>query len=201
MQNSPACTDPDFRYTDPKTGILRSLCGIADSGALQFAEAGLVVRRLHELRTKPVRITSSETLFSIHRCLFQDIYEWAGQRRTVEISKGGNPFLALSRFDTALSYIDDLLAAFRKADPDDKKRLSRSLAVILDAVNYLHPFREGNGRTQREFLRLLALEKGWKLSLNPPDDKSVYERYMEGTIFGDTDLLEALISECLDRAC
>lgn len=46
-------------------------------------------------------------------------------------------------------------------------------------VNYLHPFREGNGRTQREFLRLLALEKGLTLNLNPPDNKSVYEKVYE----------------------
>ncbi|MDO5537937.1 MAG: Fic family protein, partial [Desulfovibrionaceae bacterium] len=79
------------------------------------------------------------------------------------------------------------------------KLLSRRLAEILDAVNYLHPFREGNGRTQREFLRLLALEKGWKLALNPPDNASVYERYMAGTISGDVELLAELISECLSR--
>ena len=75
----------------------------------------------------------------------------------------------------------------------------RPSALILDSVNYLHPFREGNGRTQREFLRLLALEKDWKLNLNPPDNVSVYERYMEGTISGDIDLLNELIFECLSR--
>lgn len=55
-------------------------------------------------------------------------------------------------------------------------------------VNYLHPFREGNGRTQREFLVLLAREKGWALNLNPPDKMDVYERYMTGTINGDVGL-------------
>ncbi|MBP9141437.1 MAG: Fic family protein [Chitinophagales bacterium] len=45
---------------------------------------------------------------------------------------------------------------------------------MLDNVNYLHPFRKGNGRTQREFLRLLALEKDLTLHLNPPDSKLVY---------------------------
>jgi cell filamentation protein len=43
--------------------------------------------------------------------------------------------------------------------------LAHKLAEILDGINYLHPFREGNGRTQREFIRLLAMEKG--LSLKP----------------------------------
>lgn len=70
---------------------------------------------------------------------------------------------------------------------------------ILDNVNYLHLFREGNGRAQREFLRLLALEKGLTLNINPPDSKSVYERYMKGTIESDLKTLTELIFELIDR--
>lgn len=72
------------------------------------------------------------------------------------------------------------------------------MAEILDNVNYLHPFREGNGRTQREFLRLLAFEKGLTLNLNPADNKSVYERYMKGTIESDVKTLTELIFELID---
>jgi cell filamentation protein len=72
------------------------------------------------------------------------------------------------------------------------------LALILDNVNYLHPFREGNGRTQREFIRLLALEKGYALNLNPPENAGVYEQYMSGTIEGDVEKLQSLIFELLD---
>lgn len=73
------------------------------------------------------------------------------------------------------------------------------MAEILDSVNYLHPFREGNGRTQREFLRLLAAEKGLTLNLNPPDNKSIYERYMKGTIESDLTTLTDLIFELIDN--
>ena len=76
--------------------------------------------------------------------------------------------------------------------------ISEKLAEILDNINYLHPFREGNGRTQREFLRLLALEKGLTLNLTPPDNKSVYERYMKGTIESDVNTLTELIFERID---
>jgi len=92
-----------------------------------------------------------------------------------------------------------LIFEYKQLDSNHKILLSHKLAEILDSVNYLHPFREGNGRTQRELLRLLALEKGWKLNLNPPDNASVYKRYMEGTILGDINLLEKLIFECLSR--
>lgn len=63
----------------------------------------------------------------------------------------------------------------------------------------MHPFREGNGRTQREFLRLLALEKGLKLNLNPPDDKSVYERYMKSAIESNVEILTELILELIEK--
>ena len=56
---------------------------------------------------------------------------------------------------------------------------------------------EGNGRTQREFIRLLALEKGYQLNLNPADNKSVYDRYMQGTIESDVKTLTELILELL----
>jgi cell filamentation protein len=61
----------------------------------------------------------------------------------------------------------------------------------------LHPFREGNGRTQREALRILALEKKLVLNLNPPDKKTVYDRYMKGTIESDKETLTELILELI----
>jgi cell filamentation protein len=127
--------------------------------------------------------------------LFQDIYSWAGQPRTVEISKGGTPFFPVKRFENAFSYIDTLIAEYRRIGKNDKSQIARKLAEILDTVNYLHPFREGNGRTQREFLRLLALEKGLNLNLNPPDNVNIYERYMSGTITGNVQILAELIAE------
>jgi cell filamentation protein len=66
-------------------------------------------------------------------------------------------------------------------------------------VNYLHPFREGNGRTQRVYLRTLSPEKGYNLNLNPPDNTDVYERYMSRTIDGDVDKLAGFIGELMGR--
>jgi len=129
--------------------------------------------------------------------LFQDIYVWAGKRRIVEISKVGKQFFPTSHFDNAFRYIDQLIAEFKKISKDNKRKLAEKLAEILDNVNYLHPFREGNGRTQREFLRLLALDKGLTLNLNPPDNKSVFERYMKGTIESDVTTLTELIFELM----
>ena len=145
-----------------------------------------------------MKIKGIDSLFEIHRHLFQDVYVWAGKKRTVEISKDGKQFLPTSHFGNAFRYIDQIIAEFAKIPKGNKNLFAEKLAEILDNVNYLHPFREGNGRAQREFLRLLVLEKGLTLNINPPDNKSVYERYMKGTIESDVKTLTELIFELID---
>lgn len=198
MSNSYKYIDPDFTYTDPKAGLLRNLQDITDPDVLLFVESGAVAKRLQELYESPIKIKGIDSLLKIHRHLFQDIYVWAGKKRAVEISKDGKQFFPTSHFDNAFRYIDQLIAELKKIPKSNSRLLAEKLAVILDNVNYLHPFREGNGRTQREFLRLLALEKGLSLNLNPPDNKSVYERYMNGTIESNVNTLTELIFELID---
>jgi cell filamentation protein len=192
--------DPDYTYTDPKTGVLWNLGNITDNDTLTFFESTAVTKRTKELEKSPVKVKDSTTLFAIHQYLFQDVYTWAGQKRRVEISKGGKQFFPIDHFDTALVYIDNLIAEYRSIDKNDSDKIAGKLAEILDTVNYLHPFREGNGRTQREFLRTLAREKGYTLNLNPADNADVYERYMSGTIDADVEKLAGLILELMQGA-
>jgi len=198
MPNSYKYIDPDYTYTDPNSGLLRNLQDISDPDVLLFVESGAVTKRLHELYENPIKIKGIDSFFEIHRLLFQDIYVWAGKKRNVEISKNGKQFFPTSHFENAFRYTDQLIAEFKKIPKNNKRQLAEKLAEILDTVNYLHPFRDGNGRTQREFLRLLALDKGLILNLNPPDNNSVYERYMKGTIESDLKTLTDLIFELID---
>ena len=199
MRNNYQYLDPDYAYTDPITGLLRNKENIDNDQLLTVFESMKCSIRLEELAKNPVKIENSSSLLIIHKYLFQDVYEWAGQKRTVEISKQGKQFFLTKFFDSGFAYIDNLIVEYRKIDPADKAGLARHLANLLDSINYLHPFREGNGRTQREFLRTLALEKEYTLNLNPPDNADVYERYMSGTIDGDVDKLAGLIGELLER--
>ena len=199
MSNSYKYIDPDYTYTDPISGLLRNKQDITDPEVLLFVESGAVTKRLQELYENPIKIEGIDSLFEIHKHLFQDIYIWAGKKRNVEISKDGKQFFPTTHFDNAFRYIDQLIADFKKIPRGNKMNLVEKLAEILDNVNYLHPFREGNGRTQREFLRLLASEKSLILNLNPPDNKSVYERYMKGTIESDITTLTELIFELVEN--
>jgi cell filamentation protein len=191
--------DPDHLYVDRATGVLYNKLGIQDDATLQTVEGIESARRIEELDIRPIKIKSASSLLTIHEHIFQDLYNWAGRTRKVNISKQGKPFLPMASFAEGFTYIDSLIGEYR-ASGNDKQTVARGLAAILDSVNYLHPFREGNGRTQREFVRTLALEKGYALNLNPIDDKSVYERYMTGTIEGDVQLLSDLIEEIIETA-
>lgn len=196
MENNYQYVDPDFEYTN-KNGVLHNLANIDDEKILLAFESLKVSKRVEELYENPIQITDSYTLLKIHFHLFQDVYKWAGQLRTVNISKDGKPFFEGERFPLAFQYIDTLIAEYRETEKSNKKDLAKKLAEILDNVNFLHPFREGNGRTQREFLRLLALEKGLTLNLNPPDNKRIYERYMKGKIESDVNTLSLLLYELI----
>jgi cell filamentation protein len=199
MSNSYNYIDPEYTYTDPKTGILRNLANITDQDVLLFIESGAVTKRIQELYENPVKIKGIESLFAIHRHLFQDIYSWAGKKRNVEISKDGKQFFPTTHFENAYRFIDTLISDYKNIRKNNKRQLAEKLAEILDSVNYLHPFREGNGRAQREFLRSLALEKGLTLNINPPDDRRIYDQYMQGTINSDLKTLTELIIELIEK--
>lgn len=198
MENSYQYIDLEYKYTD-KNGVLYNLANIEHEKILLAYESLKVSKRVEELFENPIKIKDSNSLLIIHYYLFQDVYEWAGKVRTVNISKNGKPFFNGERFYIAFQYIDTLITEYRAIGKTNKKELAHKLAEILDNVNYLHPFREGNGRTQREYLRLLALEKEIKLNLNPPDNISVYERYMNGAINSDVNTLTELILEQIEN--
>ena len=199
MSDSYKYVDLDYTYIDTQTGVLRNLADITDPDILLFFESGAVAKRIQELYEKPIKIKGADSLMSIHRHLFQDVYSWAGKRRKVEISKAGKQFFPTSHFDNAFRFIDTLILDYKNIPKGDKQQIAEKLAEILDNVNYLHPFREGNGRVQREFLRLLALEKGLTLNLNPADNKNVYDQYMQGTINSDVKTLTKLIFELIEN--
>jgi cell filamentation protein len=78
MSNSYKYIDPDYTYTDPKTGLLRNLQNINEPDILLFVESSAVTKRLKELYENPIKIKGIDSLFEIHKQLFQDIYMWAG---------------------------------------------------------------------------------------------------------------------------
>ena len=79
----------------------------------------------------------------------------------------------------------------------NKEELAKRLAYYLSELNVLHPFREGNGRTTREFIRQLALKNGYKLNLSKVMPEEVLNASIESIV--DTKHLEKIFNECLEK--
>jgi cell filamentation protein len=104
-------------------------------------------------------------LRAIHRHLFQDVYDWAGELRTVEISKGCQQFQFRQYIQTGMADVHRRLERQRFLRGLPPADFAEQAAVIMGDINYIHPFREGNGRTQLQYLKQLTAEAGHRLDL------------------------------------
>ena len=108
-------------------------------------------------------------LRAIHRHLFQDVYDWAGELRTVEINKGGHQFQLRRYIQTGMSDVYRRLVQAKLLKGLGANEFTRQAGVIIGDVNYIHPFREGNGRAQAQYLKQLAAQAGHDLDLRRID--------------------------------
>lgn len=161
-------SEPTDPYIDPATGVLFNLVEARTRATLEAAEADLVSARAMQLRYHPAAPTGDLAEFrAIHRHLFQDVYAWAGELRQVDMRKnvaGAQPFLPASVIPRA-----SVFAAEELRQDEMLRGLSRvefigRLSHHYDQWNHIHPFREGNGRTQRIFWSRVASDAGWELN-------------------------------------
>lgn len=154
-------------YLDPDIGLLLNLIGARTKSELDAAEGALVVARALQLRDHPVRPTGDLDEFrALHRHLFQDVYEWAGEVRTVDLRKnvdGAEHFLSVSAIDRGAMFAADELREDQMLRGMSRDQFIDRLAHHYDQWNFVHPFREGNGRTQRVFWDRVARDAGFVL--------------------------------------
>lgn len=161
-------TDP---YIDPETGILRNKVGARSQRDLDAAEADFTAARAYQLIfTNPIKPTGDlDELRAIHRHLFQDIYQWAGRLRTVDISKNLGPdeatefFLPHSMLVRGMGFAAEELRADNYLRGMERDQFIKRLAHHYDQWNYGHPFREGNGRATRLFWDRISQDAGFQL--------------------------------------
>jgi cell filamentation protein len=150
-------------YVYPGASILRNRLGITDPVVLDKQERSLVVLRAR--RDIPRGPFDLSHLRAIHRHLFQDVYDWAGELRTVEISKGDQQFQFRKYILTGMADVHGRLAKSRFLKGLSSAQFAEHASVIVGDINYIHPFREGNGRTQLQYLKQLAVSAGHSLNL------------------------------------
>ena len=153
----------DDPYTYPGSAVLLNKLGITDAETLHCMERRLVIQRARQ--GVPAGDFDLAHLRTIHRHLFQDVYEWAGKLRTVEIAKGDQQFQFRKFIETGMADVHRRLvkANFFRGLTEDA--FAAAAAIIIGDVNYVHPFREGNGRTQLHYLEQLADQAGHPFDL------------------------------------
>ncbi|EIJ6113791.1 Fic family protein [Salmonella enterica] len=180
-------------YTDPETGVLRNRLGIKDEATLERTEATLAYLRSIELARTPVRGKFDlDHMKEIHKKLFGDVYEWAGQLRTVDISKGDTKFAHYGQLENYAPQIAKQLAREQHLRGLDADQFSRRAGHYMGELNVLHPFREGNGRTLREFVGQLAREAGYNIEWKRIERQEMTRASIEA-YHGDSGRLAGLI--------
>lgn len=183
-------------YCYKGTNVLINLLNIRDNKTLQRAESRIVATKLFELRkNEMIGNFDEEHFIKIHKFLFEDIYPFAGKFRTENIAKGYFSFAEWEYIDTELRKLLEKLHKSNLLRNDTRAELVKDLAYYLAELNVLHPFREGNGRTIREFIRELAYKNGYLLDLQKVEPIEVYDAFLKSVI--DTTDLENVIDKCL----
>lgn len=161
--NAGAGKDP---YCYPGTAVLKNRLDIRDETRLGEAEAILTQLRAEE--PLPSGTFDAAHYRALHRHLFQDVYPWAGEYRTVRLSKGGSTFCFPEHIDA------EMLKLFTVCSPDwfrglGENEFANRLAHFLAELNAIHPFREGNGRVLLLFASLLTEMTGRQLAFERMD--------------------------------
>ncbi len=151
-------------YVYPGTTTLKNLFDIRDPAELDRTERRLVGDRQEE--GCPSGNFDLKHLQAIHKHLFQDIYAWAGEVRTVELAKGGSVFQPHTYVEMGMSDVHKRLVDSNFLKGLSVPEFAKEAGKIIGDVNYVHPFREGNGRTQFQYLKQLAERAGHPLDLS-----------------------------------
>ncbi len=165
--------DNKYKYTYERTvdycykgtNVLINKLNITNDEELYNAEMELVSLRIYELNEKPLKGNFDfKYLKNIHKYLFQDVYKWAGEIRNCNIAKQDLFCLAKHIESFGNEVFDKLKKENYFVGYDSEETLCKLVELFAD-INALHPFREGNGRSQRIFIESLAKINGINLDL------------------------------------
>lgn len=187
----------------PGSPVLRNKVGATTSDELRAAENDLLEFRLTELRSQPRLVSRTYDLTHLqhlHFQLFQDIYEWAGDLRTVGIAKGDGDdtsFIPPLEIERPVAHVETRIAESHLLRDVGREALVDEVTYLYDYLNFAHPFREGNGRTQREFFAQLLAESGHGLDWSKVDMDGLHSACHVARANGDSSELRSMIAVAL----
>jgi cell filamentation protein len=179
----------DDPYVYKGTTVLKNRLGIRDQGTLEAFEVEMSTLRAEE--PLPIGRFDAAHYRKIHRFLFQDVYRWAGRYRTVRIAKDQNVFCYPEHISDQMDKLFEHLNHGEMLRTDKFPLFAERATSFLGNLNAIHPFREGNGRTQLAFLGLVAVQFGHPLRL----DRIKQETFLPAMVASFTNNLAPLIAE------
>lgn len=187
---------PEDPFADPATGVLRNKLGLTTVGELETAEREITHAALIFLKESPVTPSYDlRHLCDVHRRIFGDIYDWAGELRTVAIAKG-TWFCLPQYIESAAADIFRALRGESLLRGLTRDAFTDRLTHYLGEVNAIHPFREGNGRAQRAFFEQLASDAGFTLEWQHLDaDRNIAAS--AAIMRGDPALMRKMLDELI----
>ena len=185
--------DADDVYCIPGTAVLKNKAGITAQDLLDEYEGDFTAIRLLELTQNPVEGSFDlDHLCKIHAYLFQDVYDWAGEVRSVDIIRGDSRFCNVRQIQSYANTVFSALASEKYLVNLEPQVFANRLAHYLSEINAIHPFREGNGRVQRLFVSQLAEHAGYSLDYSALDQAELYP-VMQASFLGNERPLADLI--------
>lgn len=186
-------------YCYPDSSVLKNKLDIRDPVLLRKVEADLSTARQAEIFRTPVvgRFTATH-LCNIHRKLLGDVYSFAGHFRREDIAKGPTRFVTYSQIKEKLQRLLGQLQQEKWLENVPFEAFAARSAYYMAELNYIHPFREGNGRAIREFMRLLFLHNGYVVQWDAVDVEALLSAMIDSVY--DTAHLEQILKQCLVAA-
>ena len=163
-------------YCYPDSNVLKNKLNIKDNKLLKTAEEEITLIKQMELLKNPIKGNFSKShLMNIHKFIFEDIYSFAGKIRREQISKADTMFYPPNLIDRELDKVFAKIKEKNMLKETDKGKVFDNLAYVMAELNIIHPFREGNGRSIREFIRLMAKRMGHDLNWGNVDKEELLE--------------------------
>jgi cell filamentation protein len=191
-------TEVNSKYCYHESNVLRNKLDIHDGEQLKQAETDIVAVKQHYLLTHPIngRFTANH-LCRIHEFLFSDVYRFAGHYRTETIKKGSTTFLSENNISCKMKELLDKLKKEQFLSNMQTAFFINRLTYYFSELNYIHPFREGNGRTTREFIRELILYNGYEIDWGKVKTEALLDA-MIASVY-DTAELEQVLKICIHK--
>ncbi len=183
-------------YCYEDTYVLKNNLNIRDKEKLDIVEGVISLDRITFLQENPMKGKFDVNhLMKIHKFIFGGIYPFAGKFRNEEINKGGE-FAPTYYLGESVKDLLGKLSKEKYLKGLDVDKTAEKLAYYMSELNFAHPFREGNGRTNREFIRTLALKNGYKLDWDRIESNELLNATIVGTRDYDLNPLTQLIRDC-----